>query len=122
MNNIKLAFFKNTCGRIAVVNSIASRSFSQISGIEYTASKAALSGIVKQLAIDFLNDGILINSVFPSMTNTPMLQKSVTPQRNQKETKTNYRPRHEHVEHNSPRTPATQQLKTKLKQLKMPGK
>lgn len=68
---------KETKGRVAVVNSIATRSFSQFSGFEYTMSKAALSGLVKQLAIDWSELGILINSVFPSMTLTPMLEKSL---------------------------------------------
>ena len=38
--------------KIAVINSIAGRNFSQLSGFEYTASKAALSGLVRQLATE----------------------------------------------------------------------
>lgn len=64
-------------GRIVVVNSLASRISSKYSGIEYTMSKSALSGLVKQLAIDFAKDKVLINSVVPSMTKTPMLVKNV---------------------------------------------
>tara|TARA_Y100000591_G_scaffold331068_1_gene363847 strand:- start:2047 stop:2766 length:720 start_codon:yes stop_codon:yes gene_type:complete len=64
-------------GRIVVINSLSSRTYSQFSGLEYTISKTALSGLVRQLAIDFSDDGILINSVFPSMTRTPMLEKSI---------------------------------------------
>lgn len=59
--------------KIVVVNSLAARKGSPISGIEYTTTKAALSGVVKQLSLEFASDGILINSVFPSMTATPML-------------------------------------------------
>ena len=66
-----------TKGRIVVVNSIASRTSSKYSGIEYTMSKAALSGAVRQLALDLAPDNILINSVNPSMTATPMLIENV---------------------------------------------
>jgi NAD(P)-dependent dehydrogenase (short-subunit alcohol dehydrogenase family) len=67
---------KETKGRVAVISSLAARSYSQFSGVEYTASKAALSGIVRQLAIEWSVDGIFINSVFPSVTLTPMLKKN----------------------------------------------
>jgi len=63
--------------KIAVINSIAGRNFSQLSGIEYTVSKAALSGLVRQLAIEWSKYGIFINSVFPSTTLTPMLKKNI---------------------------------------------
>jgi len=72
-----LPSLKKTMGKVAVVNSIAGRSYSQFSGIEYTSSKGALSGIVKQLAIEWIDDGIFINSVFPSMTQTSLLKKSL---------------------------------------------
>jgi NAD(P)-dependent dehydrogenase (short-subunit alcohol dehydrogenase family) len=67
----------NTKGKIVIVNSIAARTYSLFSGVEYTISKSALSGLVKQLAIEFAKDGVLINSIFPSMTATPMLVKNV---------------------------------------------
>lgn len=63
--------------KIVVLNSLASRTFSKFSGVEYTISKSAISGLVKHLAIDFAKDGILINSIFPSMTETPMLLENV---------------------------------------------
>ena len=68
---------KKTKGKVAVISSLAARSYSQFSGIEYTASKAAISGIVRQLAIEWSSHGIFINSVFPSMTQTPMLRRSL---------------------------------------------
>ncbi|MBU1216493.1 SDR family oxidoreductase [bacterium] len=68
---------KKNRGRVVVVNSVASRKGSALSGIEYTTSKAALSGVVKQLALDFAKDEVLINSIFPSMTATPMLLESI---------------------------------------------
>ena len=64
-------------GKIVIVNSLASRTYSLFSGVEYTMSKSALSGMVKQLSIEFAKDNIVINSVFPSMTATPMLLANV---------------------------------------------
>lgn len=64
-------------GKIVIVNSLASRTYSQFSGVEYTVSKSALNGVVKQLSQEFAKDGILINSVMPSMTATPMLMENV---------------------------------------------
>jgi NAD(P)-dependent dehydrogenase (short-subunit alcohol dehydrogenase family) len=69
---------KETMGKVVVVNSIAGKTYSKYSGFEYTASKAALSGIVRQLAMEWSEDGILINSVFPSMTLTPMLSNALS--------------------------------------------
>lgn len=68
---------QKTKGKVAVVNSLAARNYSQFSGIEYTASKAALCGIVRQLAIEWSEQGVFINSVFPSMTLTPMLKEKL---------------------------------------------
>jgi NAD(P)-dependent dehydrogenase (short-subunit alcohol dehydrogenase family) len=66
-------FLRKSKGKVVIVNSIASRNFSAFSGFEYSSSKAALSGLVKQLSHDWLDDEIFINSVFPSATHTPML-------------------------------------------------
>jgi acetoacetyl-CoA reductase len=63
--------------RVVVVNSLASRVSSKYSGVEYTISKSALSGLVKQLAMDFAPDNVLISLIFPSMTATPMLIQNV---------------------------------------------
>lgn len=68
---------KKSKAKIAVINSIAGRNFSQLSGIEYTISKTALSGLVRQLAVEWSKYGIFINSVFPSTTLTPMLEKNI---------------------------------------------
>ena len=65
------------CSKVVIVNSIASKKYSEYSGFEYTASKCALSGIVRQLAIEWRQKGIMINSIFPSMTNTPMLSSKL---------------------------------------------
>ena len=68
---------KLTKGKVVVINSLAARSYSQFSGVEYTISKTALSGLVKHLSVDFAKDQVLINSVFPSMTATSMLIDNV---------------------------------------------
>ncbi len=64
-------------GKIVIVNSFACRTYSAFSGVEYTMSKSALSGMVKQLSIEFAKDGVVINSIFPSMTATSMLIENV---------------------------------------------
>ena len=64
-------------GRVAIVNSVAGRTYSKYSGFEYTVSKSALSGLVRQLSTEWAPEGILINSLYPSMTRTPMLEKNV---------------------------------------------
>ncbi len=64
---------KHCSSKVVVVNSIASKRYSEYSGFEYTATKCALRGIVRQLAIDWGQKGIKINSIFPSMTRTSML-------------------------------------------------
>ena len=38
-----------------------------------------MSGLVRQLAIEWANDTVLINTIFPSMVETPMLSENVAP-------------------------------------------
>ena len=64
-------------GKVVIVSSFASRAYSQFSGFEYTVTKAGLSGLVKQLAVEWGSDKILINTIFPSMVKTPMLLENV---------------------------------------------
>ena len=68
---------KKAKGKVVIVNSFASRTYSQFSGFEYTITKSGLSGLVKQLAIEWAKDEVLINAVFPSMVETSMLRKNV---------------------------------------------
>lgn len=60
---LQTALSKNG-GRVIVINSIAGRRFSQSAGILYSSSKAALSGLVRQLSQSLAADRILINSLF----------------------------------------------------------
>jgi len=64
-------------GRIVIVSSLAARMFSQFSGFEYTITKTGLSGLVKQLAIDFAKDKVRINTIYPGMIETPLLSENV---------------------------------------------
>ena len=70
---------KETKGKAVIVNSIASRAYSKLSGFEYTVTKAGLSGLVKQLAVEWAKDTVLINSINPSMVETPMLKENINP-------------------------------------------
>ena len=70
---------KKAKGRVVIINSFASRTYSQLSGFEYTVTKAGLSALVKQLAIEWASDGGLINTIFPSMVETPMLLQNIEP-------------------------------------------
>lgn len=69
---------KRNSGRVVIINSLAARRYSEFSGIEYTMTKAALGGLVRQIAVEWAQDNILINSVYPGMTMTPMLIENVS--------------------------------------------
>ena len=76
---LKYAFplLKKVKGKVVIVNTFASRTYSQFSGFEYTVTKSGLSGLVRQLAVEWAKDEVLINAVFPSMVETPMLRNRV---------------------------------------------
>ena len=63
-------------GKIVNVSSIAGRSKSLVSGVHYTASKAGIIGLTRQLAQEVSD--ININCVCPSQTMTEMLKESMT--------------------------------------------
>lgn len=71
------AVLRRNRGRVVIINSLAGRKYSRLSGVEYTVSKTALSGLVRQLAVEWAPEEILINSVFPGMTLTPMLAEHI---------------------------------------------
>jgi len=70
---------KSKFGRIVNVSSIAGRHKSIVSGVHYTASKAGIIGLTKQLAHEVAPHNILVNCVCPSQTMTEMLEKSMSP-------------------------------------------
>lgn len=65
-------------GRIVNISSIAGRSFSRTSSVAYTASKYAVIGLTRQLAVGVARFGITVNCVAPSQMNTKMLQENVS--------------------------------------------
>lgn len=66
-------------GRIVNVSSIAGRNKSiGNSGVHYTASKAGIIGLTKQIAHEVGSRDICVNAVCPSQTKTNMLAKSMT--------------------------------------------
>jgi NAD(P)-dependent dehydrogenase (short-subunit alcohol dehydrogenase family) len=83
--NVNLRSFFITCreaikrmhngGKIVNVSSIAGRNKSIVSGVHYTASKAGIIGLTRQLAHE-VND-VNINCVCPSQTLTEMLDESM---------------------------------------------
>ena len=65
-------------GKIVNISSIAGRNKSIVSGIHYTASKAAIIGLTRQLSHEVIEYGIQVNAVCPSQTMTDMLTESMT--------------------------------------------
>ena len=77
----KLALEKmkpNKSGKIINVSSIAGRNKSVVSGVHYTASKAGIIGLTRQLAQEASPYGINVNVVCPSQTMTDMLKQSMS--------------------------------------------
>ena len=68
----------NSHGRIVNVSSIAGRHRSPVSGAHYSASKAGLIGLTRQIALEYGPCGITVNAVCPSQTMTDMLRASMT--------------------------------------------
>lgn len=62
-------------GAIVNVSSIAARSFSHFGGAHYTASKAGLLGLTRQVAREMGPYGIRVNAVCPGPVLTPMLEE-----------------------------------------------
>ena len=65
-------------GKIVNVSSIAGRNRSVVSGVHYTASKAGIIGLTKQIAHEVGKRNINVNAVCPSQTRTDMLEESMT--------------------------------------------
>ena len=67
-------------GVIVNVSSQAGRSTSRLGGIHYTASKAGLIGLTRQLALEVGPHGIRVNALCPGGTLTPMVTSLLTPE------------------------------------------
>ena len=68
---------KRRGGAIVNVASVAARSYSLVAGVHYTASKAGMIGLTRQLAAETGPLGLRVNAVAPSQTKTEMLQKGL---------------------------------------------
>lgn len=64
-------------GKIVNVSSVAGRSSSSVAGVHYTASKAGIIGLTRQLAREGAPFGIRVNAVAPSQTDTEMLREGL---------------------------------------------
>lgn len=63
-------------GRIVNVSSVAGKTYCDIVGVHYAASKAALIGFTKHLAGELGPEGITINAVAPGRIDTPLMRGS----------------------------------------------
>jgi len=66
----------NKNSSIVFITSISGILCSFVGGSTYSASKGALNGIIKGMALDFANKGIRVNSVLPGMVNTGIFDNS----------------------------------------------
>jgi 3-oxoacyl-[acyl-carrier protein] reductase len=61
-------------GRIISMSSVAGKTYSDIVGVHYAASKAALIGFTKHLAGELGPYGITVNAVAPGRIDTPLMR------------------------------------------------
>jgi len=75
---------------IVFISSISGVYVSYIAGSLYSASKGAINGVVKGLAIELANKGIRVNSVNPGMVETNILASGVVSEEQLNEDKKRY--------------------------------
>jgi NAD(P)-dependent dehydrogenase (short-subunit alcohol dehydrogenase family) len=66
-------------GSAVIVSSMAAERGMK-SGVSYAASKAALNGLVRAVALDWAPRGCRVNAVMPGSVDTPMLQQHINEQ------------------------------------------
>ncbi|HEY6142809.1 MAG TPA: SDR family oxidoreductase [Flavobacterium sp.] len=66
----------NSGGSIVFINSISGIMSSYIGGSIYSASKGALNGLLKGLALEYAPKKIRVNGVMPAMIETPLINES----------------------------------------------
>ncbi|MET9262139.1 SDR family NAD(P)-dependent oxidoreductase [Amycolatopsis sp. NPDC004079] len=64
-------------GKIVNVSSRAGRTLANFAGAHYSASKAALLGLTRQVALEAAPDNVHVNAIAPGLVETPMLSGSV---------------------------------------------
>ena len=67
-------------GRIVTFSSVAAHYGSIMSGIDYVASKAAIIGMTKTLAVELAPRQVTVNCIAPGLIDTPLFRKSVPPE------------------------------------------
>jgi len=67
-------------GKIVNISSSAGRSTSELGGVHYTASKAAVLGFSRHLAREAASFNINVNAVCPGIIDTPMVRDSTSPE------------------------------------------
>ncbi|HCG77523.1 MAG: hypothetical protein COZ37_06325 [bacterium (Candidatus Ratteibacteria) CG_4_10_14_3_um_filter_41_18] len=72
---------KNRYGRIVNFSSSAGRSVSTLGGIHYTAAKAGILGLTRQMAKEVAAFNINVNSVCPGLIDTEMVRDNCPPER-----------------------------------------
>lgn len=72
---------KQKKGVVVNVSSMAGRSISGSCGTHYTAAKAGLLGLTRQLAVEMGPYGIRVNAFCPGPTLTPMVTNLLTPEK-----------------------------------------
>jgi NAD(P)-dependent dehydrogenase (short-subunit alcohol dehydrogenase family) len=63
--------------RLVIISSIW-QNVARVNKVEYAASKAALGGLVRSLAVEFGHLGIQINAILPGVLDSPMTRENLT--------------------------------------------
>jgi 3-oxoacyl-[acyl-carrier protein] reductase len=71
---------KSKAGRITITSSITGPKVGYPGFVHYGASKAALNGLIRSLALELVKDGITVNGVEPGTVLTPGVQALLTPE------------------------------------------
>jgi 3-oxoacyl-[acyl-carrier protein] reductase len=71
---------QSKAGRITITSSITGPKVGYPGFVHYGASKAALNGLIRSLALELVKDGITVNGVEPGTVLTPGVQALLTPE------------------------------------------
>ena len=71
---------KQKYGKIVNLSSTAGRSTSELGGAHYTTSKAAVLGLTRHTAREAAKYNINVNSICPSLIDTPMVRETTNPE------------------------------------------
>jgi len=67
-------------GKIVNISSSAGRSTSELGGVHYTSSKAAVLGLSRHLARELAPFNINVNTICPGLIDTEMIREATTPE------------------------------------------